>query len=69
MLESYNKKQLEFDTGGPRELSHLLSLYELKKAFENFEMIVAQDVEREILEGNFHNGISSVTQFIARKSM
>ena len=69
LLESYNKKQLEFDTGGPRELSHLLSLYELKKAFENFEMIVAQDVEREILEGNFHNGISSVTQFIARKSM
>ena len=69
LLESYNKKQLEFDTGGPRELSHLLSLYELKKAFENFEMIVATDVERTIVEGNSHNGISSVTQFIARKSM
>ncbi|MEM8672987.1 MAG: class I SAM-dependent methyltransferase [Cyanobacteria bacterium P01_G01_bin.67] len=69
LLESYNKKQLEFDTGGSRELSHLLSLYELKKAFESFEIIVAQDVERAIVEGNSHNGISSVTQFIARKSM
>ncbi|MEM1395633.1 MAG: class I SAM-dependent methyltransferase [Cyanobacteria bacterium P01_H01_bin.150] len=67
LLESYNKKQLEFDTGGPRELSYLLSLYELKKAFKNFEMIVAQDVERAIMEGNSHNGISSVTQFIASK--
>lgn len=67
LLESYNKKQLEFDTGGPRELSYLLSLYELKKAFKNFEMIVAQDVERAIVEGNSHNGISSVTQFIASK--
>ena len=67
LLESYNKKQLEFDTGGPRELSYLLSLYELKKAFQNFEMIVATDVERAIVEGNSHNGISSVTQFIASK--
>mgnify|MGYP001803443981 FL=1 len=67
LLESYNKKQLEFDTGGPRELSYLLSLYELKKAFKNFEMIVATDVERAIVEGNSHNGTSSVTQFIASK--
>lgn len=69
LLESYNKKQLEFNTGGPKELSHLLSLHELEKAFKNFEMIVAQDVEREIVEGHCHNGMSSVTQFIARKSM
>ena len=69
LLESYNKKQMKFDTGGPREVSYLLSLYELKKAFENFDMILTQDVERAILEGRSHNGISSVTQFIARKPM
>jgi hypothetical protein len=69
LLESYNKKQLEFGTGGPKEASHLISLYELKKAFENFETILSQDVERAIVEGKFHDGISSVTQFITRKPM
>lgn len=69
LLESYNKEQLEFGTGGPQKASYLLLLHELEKAFENFEKILFQDVDRVIVEGKFHNGISSVTQFIARKPM
>lgn len=69
LLESYNKEQLELGTGGPKKASYLLSLHELEKAFENFEKILSQDVERAIVEGKFHSGVSSVTQFIARKPM
>lgn len=67
LLESFNKKQLEFDTGGPREVTHLPSLEELKSAFNDFEIVLAQDIEREIREGPCHNGLGSVTQFIARR--
>jgi SAM-dependent methyltransferase len=65
--ESYNKKQLEFDTGGPKDAAHLPSLDELKSAFKDFEIILARDLEREIQEGPYHHGLGSVTQFIARR--
>lgn len=67
LLESYNKKQLEYDTGGPRDAAHLPSLEELKDAFDDFEIILAQEIEREIQEGPYHHGLGSVTQFIARR--
>jgi SAM-dependent methyltransferase len=67
LLESYNRKQLDFGTGGPRESSHLVSLDELKGAFDDFEIMLAQDVMREVREGHYHSGTGSVTQFIARK--
>jgi cyclopropane fatty-acyl-phospholipid synthase-like methyltransferase len=67
LLESYNKKQLEFDTGGPRDATHLPSLEELNSAFDDFELVLAQDIEREVREGQCHIGFSSVTQFIARR--
>lgn len=67
--EVYNKKQLAYGTGGPGDPAHLGSLQELKEAFEGFEVILAQDIEREIHEGEFHFGNSAVTQFIARKPL
>lgn len=67
--EVYNRKQLAYGTGGPGDASHLSSLDELKEAFDGFEFIVAQDIDREIQEGAYHSGVSAVTQFIARKPM
>ena len=67
LLESYNKKQLEHDTGGPGDPAHLPSVEELKSAFDDFEIILARDLEREIQEGPYHHGLGSVTQFIARR--
>ncbi len=68
LLESYNKEQLTFKTGGPPVASHLFNLDELREAFPDFEIVWAQDMERDIREGQFHHGMSSVTQFIARKT-
>ncbi|MCP5382430.1 MAG: class I SAM-dependent methyltransferase [Kordiimonadaceae bacterium] len=69
LLESYNKKQLEYNSGGPKDITHLLSLSELTEEFQNFEIILARDIIRNIQEGNHHNGLSSVTQFIVRKPL
>lgn len=67
LLEAYNKKQLDFDTGGPKDITYLLSLDEVADMFHDFEVAMARDIERTINEGDLHNGLSSVTQFIARK--
>ncbi|WP_262695831.1 class I SAM-dependent methyltransferase [Kordiimonas aquimaris] len=67
ILEAYNRKQLKYGTGGPRDASYLASLDQLKEFFEEFDLILAQDIVREIHEGEHHFGSSAVTQFIARK--
>jgi SAM-dependent methyltransferase len=68
LLESYNKKQLDYGTGGPKEVSHLVSLGDLTGAFDRFEIVLTQDIVRDVQEGTRHSGAGSVTQFIARKA-
>jgi SAM-dependent methyltransferase len=67
LLESYNKKQLDYGTGGPKDVSYLVSLADLKGAFEEFEVLLARDIVRDVHEGAHHNGAGSVTQFVASK--
>ncbi len=67
LLESYAKSQLARNTGGPKDPDLLLDLADLRQQFPNCEPILAQEVEREIIEGKFHTGLASVVQFIARK--
>lgn len=67
IFEAYNKRQLDYGTGGPGDVSYLASLGQLRKVFEGFEIMLAQDTVREVNEGTHHTGLSAVTQFIARK--
>jgi 2-polyprenyl-3-methyl-5-hydroxy-6-metoxy-1,4-benzoquinol methylase len=68
LLESYNKKQLEYGTGGPKDAFHLVSLTDLTGAFDGFEIVLARDIVRDVQEGTHHNGAGAVTQFIGRKA-
>ena len=67
LMETYNQQQLGRGTGGPGELSHLPSLDELIRQFEGLERVVARDMLRDIKEGPYHRGLSSVCQLIVRK--
>ena len=67
LLESYNKNQLAHGTGGPRDEDYLLSVDELLGSFDGWDIRLAREAEREIYEGQYHQGLSAVTQFIARK--
>lgn len=67
ILESYNKSQLAHGTGGPQDAALLVNLDDLIAAFDGFEILRAQDLERPIHEGAHHNGPSAVSQFIARR--
>ncbi len=67
LLEAYTKAQLARTTGGPKDPDLLVDLAELKEQFPNCEPIIAQEIEREVIEGTFHTGLAHVVQFIARK--
>lgn len=67
LLEGYTKEQLDYGTGGPKSLEMFESKEELESSFSNFEILLSQEIKREIHEGIGHNGMSAVVQFIARK--
>lgn len=67
-LEGYSKDQLKYKTGGPPVAPLLYSLEELMADFDHeFDWIVAHEIEREIIEGEYHNGNSAVVQLYGRK--
>ncbi len=67
LLEAYSKSQLSRDTGGPKDPDMLMTAPDIVKEFPNCEVILCHEIEREVVEGEFHTGLASVVQFIGRK--
>lgn len=67
LLEGYTKSQLSRDTGGPKDPDLLSGHLDLEEDFRNCELILSQEIEREVIEGDYHSGLASVVQFIAKK--
>lgn len=67
MMEAYDKNQLKFKTGGPQVEELLYSAVELESDFHEFNNISIKTHIKEISEGVYHNGISSVIQVVAIK--
>lgn len=67
VLEAYRPKQLEYKTGGPPSLPMLMTLELLREELAGLELIHAVELDREIHEGVYHNGMSAVVQVLARK--
>lgn len=67
LLEGYSQAQLPRSTGGPKNPDMLFSLDELFKDFAHSNMLLGQEIEREVLEGRGHTGVASVVQLIMRK--
>ena len=67
LLEAYHKSQLSRNTGGPKDPDLLMARLDLEDAFPNCDVILSQEIEREVNEGRFHTGLASVVQFIAKR--
>lgn len=67
LLEAYTKAQVSRNTGGPKDPDLLMARVDIEKEFPNCEPILSQEIEREVVEGEYHTGLASVVQFIARK--
>ena len=45
----------------------LFSKESIQQDFSDFEIVLLEEVQIELKEGEFHNGIGSVIRFIGRK--
>lgn len=67
IIQGYTPKQLEYDTGGPKEIENLYTRAMLEREFGGFRDLAIVEEERDIHEGTSHGGISAVINLTARK--
>ena len=54
--------------GGPNKIEMLFTEESIRDDFSDFEVIKLEEVQIELNEGNFHNGIGKVIRFIGEKN-
>ena len=67
LLECYSPDQVGRGTGGPPVAEMMFTLDELRGIFNDWDEHHAEEVIREVLEGQLHTGEASVVQFYASK--
>ena len=67
ILQGYTPKQLDYATGGPKQLEQLYTGMLLLEAFGDFRDLKITEEERELREGAAHAGMSAVIGLTGRK--
>jgi SAM-dependent methyltransferase len=67
ILQGYTPKQLDYGTGGPKEIEKLYTRPMLEKEFSGFRALHVAEEEREIHEGTSHGGMSAVINLTGKK--
>jgi SAM-dependent methyltransferase len=67
IMMGYTPKQLEYGTGGPKQLENLYTRAMLQAAFGDFRDLTIVEEELEIREGTSHAGMSAVIGLTAVK--
>jgi SAM-dependent methyltransferase len=67
ILQGYTPKQLEYGTGGPKQIENLYTRTMLETEFFGFRQLKIAEEEREIHEGTSHGGMSAVINLTGRK--
>jgi SAM-dependent methyltransferase len=69
IVEGYTPKQLQYGTGGPKEVENLYTRQMLQQAFGDFDAVRITEEELELHEGSRHGGMSAVIGLTARKPL
>jgi SAM-dependent methyltransferase len=67
IIQGYTPKQLQYGTGGPKEIKNLYTRAILEEAFCDFHDVTIAEEELELHEGTSHGGMSAVINLTARK--
>jgi hypothetical protein len=67
IVQGYTPKQLQYGTGGPKELDHLYTRQMLEQAFDGFHDMNFVEEELVMHEGDRHSGMAAVIGLTARK--
>jgi len=67
VLEAYTPEQIKLGTGGPPVVEMTMSLDALQEELDGLVFKHAVELERTVVEGQFHTGMGAVVQVIAVK--
>jgi SAM-dependent methyltransferase len=67
IIQGYLPKQLQYGTGGPKQIENLYTRALLEENFHDFRDLKIVEEEREIYEGTSHGGMSAVINFVGWK--
>lgn len=67
LLEAYRPEQFKYRTGGPPVEELMMTLESLEDELAGLEWLHAEELVREVREGDFHHGSGAVVQMIGRK--
>ncbi|MGD8591297.1 MAG: class I SAM-dependent methyltransferase [Gammaproteobacteria bacterium] len=67
ILEAYRPDQLKYKTGGPPTAEFMMTLQSLEEELSGLEFEYAMELDRDVVEGQFHTGKGAVVQIIGKK--
>ena len=67
IIQGYTPKQLQYGTGGPKQVENLYTRAMLAAAFGDLRDVAIVEEELEIHEGTSHGGMSAVINLTARR--
>lgn len=67
ILEAYTPEQLNYGTGGPKDVDMLMRLIDLKSELQGLKLINETETVRMVKEGKGHDGMSAVVQILGQK--
>ena len=68
IFEGFSKKQINNNSGGPKNIESLFSIEEIKNDFKSLDIVSIKEIEKNINEGMFHNGKASIINLLAKKN-
>ncbi len=67
LIEGYTPKQLQYGTGGPKELDKLYTREMVEAAFGGFSKVEIREYDTHMNEGGGHAGMAAVIDLVAWK--
>jgi SAM-dependent methyltransferase len=67
LMQGYTPRQLQYGTGGPKQIENLYTRELLEHEFGGFSEIRIEEHDCELHEGSAHAGMSAVIDLVARK--
>jgi hypothetical protein len=67
IVEAFNTKQLQNNSGGPKDLSLLYTEDIIKEDFDGLKTDLIQTLQTELREGKYHEGMADIIRFVGIK--
>ena len=67
IVEAFNIKQLQNNSGGPKDLSLLYTEDIIKEDFDGLKTDLIQTLQTELREGKYHEGMADIIRFVGIK--